>query len=422
MLIFWSSTAAMILATLLVIIKVLLFPVSKQKNTDSTELAVFRNRFAELEQDLDNGTISEADANLARKEMELALLKENKSDLANVPATSIHINQDITGNKITAIILAISLPVFAISMYLTLGQPDLITIQPPPAKAPETVSMPEDHPSIDKMVTKLAERLKKEPNDAEGWWTLANSYMSMERYSDAVTAIENLYTLTGDEPRVLLRYADAMVMANGGRFSGKADELINRALALEPENMTGLWLAGMAAREKGDFNEAIDYWHRLLPKLENNPESQQEVIQLIRSVTQKSGSDIRLSSAPTVQSEKNIELPNIRIKVSLAPELIENTNPDDILFVFAKAITGPPMPVAIVRKKASELPLEVILDDSSAIMPTNKLSSYDTVNIGARVSRSGNATPQSGDLKSASITVKPGSKDTINLVINNQVP
>jgi cytochrome c-type biogenesis protein CcmH len=422
MLIFWSLSGAMILAALLVVMKALLFPVSKQESTDNKELSVSRNRFVELEQDINNGVISESDANLARKEMELALLKENKSDRANVPASSIAINQNMTGNRITAVILAISLPVFAISMYLTLGKPELITILPPPAKDPVAVSMPEDHPSMDKMVIKLAERLEKEPNDAEGWWTLANSYMSMKRYSDAVAAIEHLYTLTGDEPRVLLRYADAMVMADGGRFSGKTNELITRALTLEPENMTGLWLAGMAARERGEFNEAIDYWHRLLPKLENDPKSQQEVIQLIRSVVQKPEEDIKLSSAATDQSEMNVDLPSITIKVSLAPELIENTHPDDTLFVFAKAITGPPMPVAIVRKKASELPLEVTLDDSSAIMPTNKLSGYDTVNIGARISKSGNATPQSGDFKSDSITAKPGSKDTINLVISNRVP
>ena len=420
MLIFWSLSGAMILAALLVVIKVLLSPVSKQESTDDAELSVFRNRSAELEQDTNNGIISESDAKLARKEMELALLKE--SDRVTIPAKSVSINQNISGNRITAVIIAISLPVFAISMYLTLGKPELITIQPPPAKDPVAVSMPKDHPSIDKMVTTLAERLEKEPDDAEGWWTLANSYMSMKRYSDAVTAMEHLYALTGDEPRVLLRYADTLVMADGGRFSGKTDELITRALTLEPENITGLWLAGMAARERGEFKEAIDFWHRLLPKLENEPKSQQEVIQLIRSVVQHPEGDLQLSSASTAQSEMNVDLPAITINVSLAPELIENTHPDDTLFIFAKAITGPPMPVAIARKKASELPLEVTLDDSSAIMPTNKLSGYDSVNVGARISRSGNATPQSGDLESDSITAKPGSKDMIKLVISNRVP
>jgi cytochrome c-type biogenesis protein CcmH len=213
-----------------------------------------------------------------------------------------------------------------------------------------------------------------------------------------------------------------MVMSNGGRFSGKADELITRALTLEPENMTGLWLAGMAARERGDFDEAVDFWHRLLPKLENDPKSQQEVIQLIRSVVQQPEGDFKLSAASTDQIKVNVDLPAIKINVSLAPEFNENTNPDDTLFVYAKAITGPPMPVAIVRKKVSELPLVVTLDDSSAIMPTNKLSSYDTVNIGARISKSGNAAPQTGDLESETVAAKPGSKETLKLVISNRVP
>lgn len=420
MAIFWTLATVMILVALLVVMKALLLPAGKRVMSGNVELSVFRARLDELEQDVNNGIISEEDANAARKEMEYSLLRESRPGTAPADTNSGNINK--SGEKITAFIIAVALPIFAISMYLFLGQPELLTKQTPSAKEPVADSMPADHPPMDKMVIKLAERLKQEPDDAEGWWTLANTYMSMQRFSDAVDAMEHLYVLAGDDPRVLLRYADALVMANDGRFAGKPAELIEKALALEPENILGLWLAGMAAREQGKYREAVGFWHRLLPKLENDPQSRQEVIKIIRSVQQNPDSDLDMASVSIEQGANETGLPSLTVEVSLAPEFSEQTHPDDILFVYAKAIEGPPMPVAIVRKKVSGLPLEVILDDSSAIMPTNKLSGYDTVNIGARISKSGQATPQSGDLESDTITAKPGSKETIKLVIRNRVP
>jgi cytochrome c-type biogenesis protein CcmH len=139
-------------------------------------------------------------------------------------------------------------------------------------------------------------------------------------------------------------------------------------------------------------------------------------------VQQSPDSDLDVASVSNEQGVNEADLPSLTVEVSLAPEFSEQTHPDDILFVYAKAIEGPPMPVAIVREKVSGLPLEVTLDDSSAIMPTNKLSGYDTVTIGARISKSGQATPQSGDLESDNIIAKPGSKETIKLVIRNRVP
>ena len=436
MLFFWSLTGVMLLAALLVVLKVLLFPVRKQEITVNAGLSVYRARFNELEQDIRNGNISAENADTARKEMEVSLL--NESGHGTIPAKTHAGNNPMVTDRITAIIIAVSLPVFAISLYLFLGQPELLDKPSRPARDTMADSMPaehpttdKEHPSIDKMVSKLAERLKQQPDDAEGWWTLASSYMSMDRFSDAEAAFAQLYKMTGDEPRVLLRYADAMIMANDGRFSGKPAELIDKALALEPENTTGLWLAGMAAREKGDYKAAIDSWHKLLPKLENDPQAQQEVVQLINSVLQQADGTVEMPTAlpaQTAEQEKTEpEQPmaassSITVNVTLAPELVALSRPDDTLFVFAKAIQGPPMPVAIVRKKVSDLPLEVTLDDTTAIMPTNKLSGHDSVNVGARISKSGNAIAQSGDLQSDSITTKPGSNDTIMLVINTQVP
>lgn len=436
MTLFWILSGLMLVLALFFLIKTLLTP-EKTDITGNQELLLYRSRFDELQQDIRNGIITEEDADAARKEMEMVMPGDGKS-IQNDNAQDGNI--DMKGDRKTAIIVTILLPIFAISLYLYLGQPGLVKKTSPPAQGRSTDSLPADHPSIenehpsvDKMVARLAERLKTEPDDAEGWWTLANSYMSMERFSDAETAFEQLYRLTGDEPRVLLRYADAMIMANAGRFAGKPEELIDKAMKLDPENATGLWLAGMAAREKGEYKEAIDYWHKLLPKLENDKQSQQEVIQLINGVLQLADGKIDMPSALPVKSTGTdktdtgtatvaTESASIRVSVSLSPEISGEASPDDTLFIFAKPLQGPPMPVAIVRKKVSDLPIEVILDDSLAIMPTNKLSSYDSVNIGARISKSGNAITQSGDLQSENITAKPGIKDTINLVINSRAP
>jgi cytochrome c-type biogenesis protein CcmH len=316
--------------------------------------------------------------------------------------------------------IAILVPAIAITLYLVTGQP-LST--EPSATSRSAVPPDSQHPhSIEDMVNQLAARLVQQPYDIQGWFTLTNSYVALGRYDEAVTSMERLYQLVGDQPDVLLRYADVLAMSNDGRLSGRPAELVHKALSQEPDNWMGLWLAGMAAAEKGDHRQAIDYWERLLPQLKDDPESLQEVEQLISRARQETmGKDTQVATLTATDMVDTADHA-ITVNVSLSPRVAKEAGPDDALFIYAKAVDGSPMPLAVVRKKVSDLPVEVILDDSLAMMPSMKLSLFDQVQVNARISKTGNAIAQSGDYIGESSTIEEDRADPVSIVIDKQLP
>ena len=231
----------------------------------------------------------------------------------------------------------------------------------------------------------------------------------------------NLYRLTGDDPDVMLRLANALVMAHDGKFGGRPAELAQRVLGIEPENYTALLFAGMASDEAGDYKVSNQYYRRLLPALKDNAGLEQTITQLIArndQLLRDAGIDpeVPVAAAETVAV-------SLRVSVSVATDLAGKFGPEDTLFVYAQAIDGPPMPLAVVRNRAGALPIEVTLDDSMAMMPAMKLSAFPRVKLQARISKSGNAQPESGDLTGllADIEIATSSQP-LNLVIDTVMP
>jgi cytochrome c-type biogenesis protein CcmH len=246
-----------------------------------------------------------------------------------------------------------------------------------------------------------------------------------------------LHKLVGDQAEILVAYADALAMVQEGKLAGKPAELLRRALELQPNQPQGLWLAGMAEDQQGNYQDAINYWHRLEPLLNEDPESLQEVRQLIARAEQRGGlpaktaegtkdqipslSSASASDSATISVESSTAKA-ITINVDLDPDLKEATAHDDSLFVFAQAVEGPPMPLAVVRKQVKDLPLVVTLDDSMAMMPAMSLSKFSEVKIGARISKTGNAMPQSGDLYGEVSPVAVDDKEPVQITIGERVP
>lgn len=420
MVVFWSLIASMLLLAMLFIIRHLV--VTRQIGQDSAGnsiLAIFKQRLQELERDQETGLISAEQLQTAKLEMEKTLLDE-VSIPAAVPVTqSLRIPPDWK----TAGLLLILIPVLAVGLYIQLGQPGIIDALHL-ATVHGSADGPEQMASIAGMVDKLAARLAKSPDDTEGWTMLARSYKVLGRYPEAVSAYEHLYKLIGDEPGVLLQYADTLAMANGNRMSGKPAELVQKALALEPDNTMGLWLAGMAAREQGDKQAALGYWQRLLPLVQGDAESYQEVTQLLHTTQQELGIAVADAEPPTtaVAPTDDTTAKAIRVKVTLAADLAGKADPEDALFVFARATSGPPMPLAAARKQVKDLPLEIVLNDSMAMMPSLKISGFDSVRINARISKSGQPTESSGDLVADAVPAKPGQEQIVELAIKSVVP
>ena len=254
---------------------------------------------------------------------------------------------------------------------------------------------------------------------------LGRSYMSMSMYKEAVDALEKTNELVPNNSVILLRYADALTMLNNGRISGKPFDLIKKALSIKPDEPTGLWLAGMGYEEQGQYQKAISYWNLLLPLLKD-PQSISEVQAMISRTKTKAGMDTAGSGATglplTNSTVDKTSVTSISVNIRLDEKFRKNVSAEDTVFIFARAANGPPMPLAAVRKQVKDLPLSVVLDDSMAMMPNMKLSSFEKVEVIARISKSGMATSQSGDLQSLTVSATAGQKEQVKLTINSTVP
>ncbi len=412
-----------ILATLLMLVAIaLLWPALsgrrhvQEVDRDAQNVAIARDRLKELEADFERGAIGQTEYQEARAELEQALLQDVEPVPGRGPAAA------PPGSQRALFAVLVIVPLLATGLYLELGDPGAIDNPLAGTTARSDRGGAADKTaSFEQMVAKLAARLKEKPDNAEGWFMLGRSYMTLGRYAEAAQAFEQARRLVGDDPDLLLRSADALAMAQGGKLQGKPFEMIKKALQARPDDQTALWMAGLGYEEAGDYEKAVHLWRRLEAQLDDAA-SLKEVRKLIARAEQKLGHPVKaeapMAGKPAVAAGKAA----IRVKVSLAPELVERVKPDDTVFVFARALEGPPMPLAAVRKQVRDLPFEVTLDDSMAMMPQMKLSGFKQVRIGARISRSGQAIAKPGDLQGEVAPVSPGEQKSVEVRIDQIVP
>lgn len=271
------------------------------------------------------------------------------------------------------------------------------------ASAPQRAIGPEQ---IAAMVDKLAQRMKENPGDAEGWSMLGRSYVVLGRHADAVEAYKKALALNGSDAQLLADYADALAVANGRNLEGEPMVLVGRALKLDPVNLKALSLAGTAAFAKKDYAAAAALWERVIAAAPPDSPYLPRVQASIDEARQLGGlppSAARPAAPPAAAPGASISG-----TVTLAAALRAKAAPDDTVFVFARAAEGPRMPLAMLRKQVKDLPFAFTLDDSTAMSPQMKLSAFPRVVIAARISKAGNAVPQPGDLAGQSAPVALG--------------
>lgn len=422
MLLFWIVIFLLIGAVLFQILPVLTRPSAVIKTDANAEKrAIFRQQFDEIEQDKINGVLDESQYEIAKSELQRRMLDEIGTTQVE-PVTAIQNTPD----RRLALILLVLIPILAILIYYKIGSPASVTI---PVATPNTFSADAgkqpipDHSNmvsdLEPLLESLKGKLEKDPGDGSGWALLARSYVELKRHSDAVPAYEKAAKAFPDDAQLLADYADALAVVNGHDLTGKPEELTKQALKLDPHNVKALLLAATIAYNKKDFKEAITLWERLQQDLPADSDVLPDVKAALAEAYAVSGIKPSLQVAKQVVAEKVAGPVEISGTVSIAPALASKLNPTDTVFVFAKATKGAPMPLAIVRLTAKELPYKYVLDDNSALMPGNKLSSASEVLVVARVSKSGDATSQAGDLQGKSAAVKPG--DKVNIEINEVV-
>lgn len=414
MMLFWIITAAMILVALAIIAPALLKKGPLEElDRDQQNVVIARDRLAELQSEYAAGSVSEDQFEQAKLELEQALLFDLGDEKGN-PSVAIG-----TNGPWVLLASAVFVSVLSVAIYYKIGMPELID------PADTVVQQPQEGeqkmPSVEEMVTALTARLKEVPDDSQGWYLLGRTYMVRDDFPKAAAAFERLYTLVDDQPSIMLALADATSMANGGDLKGRPTELIRKAIVLAPEDPTALWLVGMAEDQAQNHQLAIDYWSKLRGLLPEDPESLQRVEGLIK------GAQAKLMAAGGVAVETEVPpkpaaaSSGIRVTVSVADPLKAQVNPDATLFVYARAVEGPKMPLAAVRLKASDLPTEVTLDDTTAMAPSMKLSSRKAVLVGALISNQGSATAQVGDLRGEVSPVMVGNQELTQLIIDLEV-
>jgi cytochrome c-type biogenesis protein CcmH len=281
------------------------------------------------------------------------------------------------------------LPLLSFGLYFQFGEYRVIE-DPTLAQVPVQQQIGQSHAnlSIEEMVDLIRQRLQNNPDDARGWFILGRTLMAQQDYTQAVTAYQRTYDLVGEDPTVMFSLADALTMQRKGVMAGEPEQLVLRALEISPLDTTGLWLAGIAAEQRQEFKQAHAYLTRLLPLLGSDPKSSEEVRRLISTIEQRD---------PALQTEV-VTGKALTLSVSLSDAIRHLVTANDLVFVYAKAMNGPPMPLAVKRISVLELPTQVTLRDDDAMVATMKLSSFDQIIVGARVSKTGNPVAQPGDL------------------------
>ncbi|WP_320416486.1 c-type cytochrome biogenesis protein CcmI [Candidatus Vondammii sp. HM_W22] len=417
MMMFWISTVVMILAALAILAPALL----RKPRTDSLDreqqnVAIAREHLAELEAGLAEGLIDQQQFEQSKLELEQSLLFdiEKSDDVAEAETQN-----STSSGRMAMGLLAVAIPVLAISIYYQLGSPQLL--EPQIAGHGSGTERQGELPSVEEMLATLNTRLAENPDDAEGWYLLGRTQMALKGYAQAAEAYDKVYKLIGDQPMVLLSLADALSMSAGGDMSGRPAELVRKAVKLDLTNTTALWLAAIVEDQSGNYSKSLQYWSLLEPLVEDDPASREQVASLKAKTQQKVGGAANVVQVDNSVVAGQVTAAAISVKLSLAPGLEGKVGPEESMFVFARAIEGPKMPLAVVRLKVKDLPLTVTLSDAQAMTPQMKLSNFKEVLVGARISRSGGPTAGSGDIQGEVAPVKVEKGSAIDLVIDTVV-
>ncbi len=378
-----------------------------------TNLEILRDQLAELNGDLERGAISPRQFEVARAELERRTLEETSGGTPRGKSES-------GGGRRTAIALGVLIPLAASSMYIGIGDSGGLSTQTG-AAAPQASAA-----DVEDMVARLAERLQKNPDDAKGWALLGRSYYVMQRMDEAVAAYAKAVAKIDDDADLYADYADAQAMSQGRNLLGKPMELVTRALAINPSQPKALAMAGTEAFYRKDYPAAIALWEKLLQILPADSELTKSIADSIAEARELGGTKSAQKAAGPEKTaantpQKTASAGSVGGQVTLSPALAPKTNATDTLFVFARAVNGPRIPLAVLRRRVSDLPLEFTLDDTLAMSQDLKLSGVSEVIVSARISKSGNAISQAGDLQGASASVKVGAKG-LKIVIDSVVP
>ena len=418
MVIFFITICVLIVLTLAVILPKAL----RSSDDDSidqleTNVAIAREQREALLQANEAGTIEAASFEQQIQDIELSLANAIKEQ--DKPAETSRSGWFAAG------LIALFVPITSGALYLNLGTPSAVDTEAlhqelVAAQAAANPAPPAG--AIEELLPALEEKLKANPNDVQGWMLLGNSYLSMGNYEKAMPALVRANELQPGNSELLTSLAEATALSRDGDLSGEPTEYLSQALQANPANPQALWLAAVAKQQIGKHTEAIAQLDQLRQIVGDNPEAIASIDSLVARSEEAlavTGTDSDTNTASAASSDAATAA-NIKVTVTASDTALAASDPEHSVFIFARASSGPPMPLAVARAQVKDLPITVELNDSMAMMPAMKLSQFPTVLVGARISKTGNAIAEAGDWFAEQDNVNVAETADLTLTISQQ--
>jgi len=410
-----SQFVAIALALTFSVVAVLLWTMLRKPKPGRTEAPdednarIYREELQELQDAVQSGALAPADFERARQDLSIRVVQD-------IPETAEAAASATAGSSqravVSAVVMALVFPLLGSFVYLTLGDPMAVVEPSLTARAEQ-----DGAPDFAAMAEKLKAKLKTNPNDVQSWVLLGRAHRNQNQYDEAIDAYNHAVALDSDD-RLAIERVEAIAAKNGGQFKGEPWDVIRKILAKNPQHANALLLAGSAAFSEGQFKQALAYWTTLRSQLADGSQEAVAVDNALRAAAEKAGVEIG------VKAKKPDPLANaassISGRVTISDSIKAQANPTDVVFIYAQAEQGSPMPLAIMRTTVQALPLDFNLDDSMAMRPEAKLSGQSHVTVKARISKSGQAMPQPGDLIGTLPHVAVGAKQ-VQLTISEVI-
>ncbi|QWD98140.1 c-type cytochrome biogenesis protein CcmI [Polynucleobacter sp. MG-5-Ahmo-C2] len=380
----------LLVLVLVLLLRPFIFPATVEATSRrQMNAAIYREELEKLEAERLAGSMNSSDYEIAHAEMRQRLFQDtNEDDDRSVMGSS----------KITVIGLCLFITVLSAGFYWSLG--DATRLVENNAQQPMT------REGVEKMVSEFAVKMDKDPSNLKGWAMLARSYRILGRNEDAARAYEHSGNFIDSDPQLLADYADTLASNANGSFAGKPLKLINQALKLDPNNLMALWLSGTASYTTGDYKAAIQTWEKLAKQLPPGTEEARSIQESISEARSKGG----LPSTAVVNTK------GIAGKIEISSALKSKVQSGDLVMVIARK-PGERMPVAVLKMAVSVFPISFSLTDALAMNPSMPLSGLSEASIEVRISKTGMAKAEMGDLISSAQIVKLGTSN-VRLVVD----
>lgn len=405
---FWIGASVLLLVALAFLLMPLLRGRRAQAEEDRTALnvALYEERLGELTAQHAAGVLSQEQLEAGRADAARELLDDTEQAGAR-PNSRL--------GRSVPLVIALLVPVAGLGLYMHWGASDKLELARQFTEQPKSAS---------EMIQRLEQAVQAQPDSPDAWYFLARTYMSQERPAQAAAAFERVVALSGREPDLLGQWAQALYFAGDRQWNERLQKLVDEALLADPNEITSLGLLGIAAYESQRYQEAADHWERLVNALPEDDPSREAIRGGIAQARAQAGQDGEAAGEPAEQPSASSAAPaaaegeaRVQVAVTLSDEAKASVQPGDVVFVFARALSGPAVPLAAKRLTIEQLPLEVSLSDADAMAPQFLLSSAEQVRLYARVSRSGDASKGEWIGQSKPLSVR-GEQSVATLVID----